>query len=135
MTRKRSSASHVQVKRAANWIIKKFRAVIKFRTTVFAVSAPITRVILAPLIWLFEKIYRALSHVFFKLVAIARWLVFPKGDTPFDALKPYVSLILTLIGFGALVWTGVQIAFPPIVITMTKLPSQLETESWINPEI
>jgi hypothetical protein len=59
----------------------------------------------------------------------------PKGDAPLDVLKHYVSVLIVLIGAGALLWSAKQIAYPPLVITVAKLPDPLEKEYWVNPEL
>ena len=64
-----------------------------------------------------------------------RSLLVPANRAPLDFLKHYASLIIVLTGLLALVWSGYQIAYPPLVITVAKLPGQLEQESWINPEM
>ena len=73
---------------------------------------------------------------------VARWILgflhaiaVPKNDAPADILKHYGSVFGVLIGFGALVWTVLQILYPPLVITVNKLPAQLESENWLNSEL
>ena len=66
---------------------------------------------------------------------LLRWMLVPKNDTPLDVLKHYVSLLIVLMGAGALLWAGKQIAYPPLVITVAKLPEPLEKEYWLNPEL
>jgi hypothetical protein len=85
--------------------------------------------------WCALKIAALLSWVFAKLVTALRWLLVPKGDTPFDVLKHYVSVILGVIGLASLLWAGKQIAYPPIVITVAELPEPIRKEYWLNTEI
>jgi hypothetical protein len=96
---------------------------------------PWLRFALTPIVRLAGAIRALVVWTFAKLVSLLRWLFVPKGETPFDVLKHYVSVVLAFIGLMALLWAGKQIASPPIVITVTKLPAQFEKENWINPEI
>ena len=66
---------------------------------------------------------------------LVRWVLVPKSDAPLDVLKHYVSVLIVLIGAGALLWSAKQIAYPPLVITVAKLPEPLEKEYWLNPEL
>ncbi|HXO67915.1 MAG TPA: hypothetical protein VN838_03040 [Bradyrhizobium sp.] len=88
-----------------------------------------------PLVWLVVKFWLLLKSIFAHIISRLRWLLIPKGDTPFDALKHYVSVILAVIGLTAILWAGKQIAYPPIVITVSDLPESLKNENWINPEL
>jgi hypothetical protein len=81
------------------------------------------------------SIWTALSRVFAKLLLALRWLLLPKGDTPFDVLKHYLSVICGVIVLGALIWAGKQIAYPPLVITLAETPEPLRKEHWLNLEI
>lgn len=64
-----------------------------------------------------------------------RWLLLPRGDTPFDALKHYMSVIVGVVGLLALLWAGKQIYNPPIVITVADLPKPIGEEYWLNTQI
>lgn len=90
---------------------------------------------MSALVWLAVKLWALLAFVFATIVALLRWLLRPKGDTPFDVLKHYVSVILAVVGVVTLLWSVKQIAYPPLVITVAKLPDPLEKEYWLNPEI
>jgi hypothetical protein len=92
-------------------------------------------VVARPFVGLVSTLVAGMAWMLTKLVAFGRWLLVPLGGTPFDAVKHYASLLLALIGLGAFAWAGAQLAYPPIVITMAKLPSQIETENWISSEI
>ncbi|HEX8166385.1 MAG TPA: hypothetical protein VF601_11435 [Beijerinckiaceae bacterium] len=76
-----------------------------------------------------------LISLFKKLANLIRRIFVPKGDTPFDWLKHYVSLLLAVIGLMALLWAGKQIVYPPIVITVAELPEPLKKDPWLNLEI
>jgi hypothetical protein len=69
------------------------------------------------------------------LLAFLHWLLVPADRTALGFLKHFTSLVIVATGFLALVWAGYQIANPPLVISVVKLPSQLEQESWINSEM
>jgi hypothetical protein len=86
---------------------------------------------LSPVRWVCTKLW-AVVRAFGRLV---RWILVPTGDAPLDVLKHYVSVLIVLIGAGALLWSAKQIAFPPLVITVAKLPELLEKEYWLNPEL
>src|SRR5262249_54473704 len=85
----------------------------------------------SPIRWLGAKLWAGVC-AFGRLV---KWILVPKGDTPLDVLKHYVSLLIVLMGAGALLWSAKQIAYPPLVITVAKLPEPLEKEYWLNPEL
>ena len=85
----------------------------------------------SPIWWLGAKLWAGVC-TFGRLV---QWFLVPKGDTPLDFLKHYVSVLIVLIGAGALLWSAKQIAYPPLVITVAKLPEPLEKEYWLNPEL
>lgn len=70
-----------------------------------------------------------------RCVRALRWLFVPANLTPLDILKHYTALIIVFTGFISLAWAAKQIAYPPLVINVAKLPSQLEQENWINPEL
>src|SRR4051794_6810541 len=76
----------------------------------------------SPIRWLCAKLWAAVC-AFGRLV---QWVLVPKGDAPLDVLKHYVSVLIVLIGAGALLWSAKQIAYPPLVITVAKLPEPLE---------
>lgn len=63
------------------------------------------------------------------------WLFVPKGDTPLDVLKQYVTVLFFFIGVTALAWSVKQVLYPPLVITVAELPQPLKQEYWINPEL
>src|SRR5215510_13777243 len=81
--------------------------------------------------WLGAKLWAGVCAV----GRLVRWVLVPKGDAPLDVLKHYVSVLIVLIGAGALLWSAKQIAYPPLVITVGKLPEPLEKEYWLNPEL
>ena len=85
----------------------------------------------SPIWWVGAKLWAAVC-AFGRLV---QWILVPKGDAPLDVLKHYVSVLIVLIGAGALLWSAKQIAYPPLVITVAKLPEPLEKEYWLNPEL
>jgi hypothetical protein len=85
----------------------------------------------SPIWWLSAKLWAGVC-AFGRLM---QWFLVPKGDTPLDVLKHYVSVLIVLIGAGALLWSAKQIAYPPLVITVAKLPDPLEKEYWLNPEL
>jgi len=85
----------------------------------------------SPIWWLGAKLWAGVCAV----GRLVRWLLVPKVDTAFDALKHYVSVLIVLIGVGALLWSVKQIIYPPLVITVAKLPEPLEKEYWLNPEL
>jgi hypothetical protein len=85
--------------------------------------------------WIVEKFWAALCALSRGTARLLRWMLVPKNDTPLDVLKHYVSLLVVLMGAGALLWAGKQIAYPPLVITVAKLPEPLEKEYWLNPEL
>src|SRR5262249_54776427 len=85
----------------------------------------------SPIWWLGAKLWAGVC-AFGRLV---QWLLVPKGDAPLDVLKHYVSVLIVLIGAVALLWSAKQIAYPPLVITVAKLPDPLEKEYWVNPEL
>jgi hypothetical protein len=85
----------------------------------------------SPIWWLGAKLWAGVC-AFGRLV---KWVLVPKGDAPLDVLKHYVSVLIVLIGAGALLWSAKQIAYPPLVITVAKLPEPLEKEYWLNPEL
>src|SRR5262245_23575573 len=85
----------------------------------------------SPIRWLGAKVWAGVC-AFGRLV---QWLLVPKGDAPLDVLKHYASVLTVLIGAGALLWSAKQIAYPPLVITVAKLPDPLEKENWLNPEL
>ena len=100
------------------------------------------RLALKPIVWcaaniwaLLRSMWALLRWAFATLLATLRWLLVPKGDTPFDALKHYISVIVGVIGLTALLWAGTQIANPPIVITVAELPKPVREEHWLNTEI
>ncbi|HYK79587.1 MAG TPA: hypothetical protein VEU95_08150, partial [Micropepsaceae bacterium] len=86
---------------------------------------------LSPIRWLGAKLWAGVC-AFGRLV---KWVLVPKADTPLDVLKHYVSVLIVVIGAGALLWSAKQIAYPPLVITVAKLPEPLEKEYWLNPEL
>ena len=53
-------------------------------------------------VWLVVKLWLLLRFIFTHIISLLRWLLIPKGDTPFDALKHYVSVILAVIGLTAM---------------------------------
>jgi hypothetical protein len=87
--------------------------------------------VLSPIRWLGVKLWLGVC-AFGRLL---RWVFVPKSDAPLDVLKHYVSVLIVLIGAGALLWSAKQIAYPPLVITVAKLPEPLEKEYWLNPEL
>lgn len=89
----------------------------------------------AALSWIQATVTAFLLALVRWFVAAFNWLFVPANRSPLDFLKHYASLIIVLTGFIALAWAGYQIAYPPLVITVAKLPGQLEQENWINPEM
>ncbi len=63
------------------------------------------------------------------------WIAIPKGETPVDALKHYLSVLFFFMGSLALLWSAKQILYPPLVITVAELPEPLKKEYWVNPEL
>jgi hypothetical protein len=85
----------------------------------------------SPIRWVCAKLWAAVCAC----GRLVQWILVPKGDAPLDVLKHYVSVLIVLIGAGALLWSAKQIAYPPLVITVAKLPEPLEKEYWLNPEL
>ena len=86
----------------------------------------------SPIWWLGAKLWAGVC-AFGRLV---HWFLVPKGDAPLDVLKHYVSVLIVLIGAGALLWSAKQIAYPPLVITVAQAAwSPSEKEYWLNPEL
>lgn len=91
-------------------------------------------------------VWTALVSIIVKLWAFCRWIgrgckgfvlwvAVPKGDTPFDGLKHYLSVLFFFMGVTALLWSAKQILYPPLVITVAELPDPLKREYWVNPEL
>ncbi len=78
---------------------------------------------------------RALRRIALEIFRFFHWLVVPKGATPFDALKHYLSVIAFFIAVVALLWAGKQLVYPPVVITIADMPKPLRDEHWFNLEI
>jgi hypothetical protein len=85
----------------------------------------------SPIWWVGAKLWAGVCAV----GRLLQWVLVPKGDAPLDVLKHYVSVLIVLIGAGALLWSAKQIIYPPLVITVAKLPEPLEKEYWLNPEL
>jgi hypothetical protein len=83
--------------------------------------------------WIAEKFWAARLRAQPRTARFLRWMLVPKNDTPLDVLKHYVSLAHRADGRGAPARAGKQIAYPPLVITVAKLPEPLEKEYWLNP--
>jgi len=66
---------------------------------------------------------------------LVQWVLVPKGDAPLDVFKQFVSVLVVLIGAGTLLWSAKQIAYPPLVVTVARLPEPVEKEYWLNPKL
>lgn len=93
------------------------------------------RTIAWPFVWLWTKICELCLAIARGIRAFLCWIFMPKIDTPFDVLKHVVSVVVVFMGFMTVLWTIKQIAYPPLVITVNKLPDPLEKEYWVNPEL
>src|SRR5262245_51670872 len=97
------------------------------------------RVLVGTTLRLFGRLLGAAGILLLRGVAAIRatlqWILVPKGETAFDALKHYVAVILGLVGFTALLWAGKQIYNPPIVVIVADLPKPISEEYWLNTQI
>ena len=81
-----------------------------------------------PFVWLARKVWWFVLVLAGAITSLLRL-------GPLDLLKRCATVIISLTGLLALLWVGVQIVFPPIVITVGKLPEPLEKEFWFNTEL